>query len=65
MGHQDVVRRLLQSGAAVDTHDDLGWTPLMSASQNGHFEVVRLLLQNGANADSDYDDLWTSSSSAL
>ena len=26
-----------------------GWTPLVSASQNGYLEIVKLLIEAGAN----------------
>jgi ankyrin repeat protein len=45
----EVVRELLARGAAVDTTDDDGATPLYIASQEGHLEVVRELLSRGAN----------------
>ena len=32
-------------------NNDIGWTPLQSASQNGHLEVVRALLAAGADVN--------------
>ena len=28
-----------------------GWTPLVSASQNGHLEIVKRLIEAGANVN--------------
>jgi ankyrin repeat protein len=44
-------RELLSRGAAVDTPDRRGLTPLMWASASGHAELVRLLLESGAGVD--------------
>ncbi len=44
-----MVRELLARGAAVNTADNDGATPLYIASQKGHLEVVRELLARGAN----------------
>ena len=49
-GHEAVVRVLLQSGADVDTPDELGMTALHLASQMGNENVARLLLEQKANA---------------
>ncbi|KAF5828551.1 ankyrin repeat-containing domain protein [Dunaliella salina] len=47
-GHREVVRLLLDKGAAVDKENNGGFTPLYVASNNGHLDAVRLLLQRGA-----------------
>ena len=47
----EAARLLLDRGAAVDTADNDGWTPLCIASQYGHVEMVRLLLGGGAQID--------------
>ncbi len=60
-GDAQLVARLLGEGRDVNEADELGWTALVLASQNGHVEVVQLLLarqgvevnmtaQNGATA---------------
>jgi ankyrin repeat protein len=52
-GHLDVVEYLVeQGGAAMDSQDNVGWTPLLHASRGGHFDVVRryLVEQGGAAA---------------
>jgi hypothetical protein len=41
-------RDLLKSGAAVNTADRRGFTPLTWAAASGNLEMVRLLLENGA-----------------
>ena len=42
-GHLDVVKALLDAGAAIDQTTDAGDTPLSMASQGGHLDVVRAL----------------------
>jgi hypothetical protein len=44
-------RELLSAGAAVNTFDRRGVTPLMWASAGGHLELVRHLLESGAAVD--------------
>ena len=48
--HGDVesARRLLQSGADVDSRDRYGQTALMQAAHHGHEALVELLIENGA-----------------
>ena len=51
-GHLEVVRLLLERGAAVDAKDgDMGETPLMKACYNGHVEAARLLLEKSADVN--------------
>jgi uncharacterized protein len=45
------VRELLSNGAAVNTSDRRGLTPLIWASANGNVELVRQLLESGASVD--------------
>jgi ankyrin repeat protein len=45
------VRELLSRGAAVDTVDRRGLTPLMWAAAGGNTDVVRQLLESGAAVD--------------
>ena len=48
-GHTEVVRVLLEAGAAVNWQDAQGSTALHSAAFLGHPEIVAILLQNGAD----------------
>ena len=59
-GYLEVVRKLLVSGADVNSKDRCERTPLMYASSGGHKEIVVMLLKNGAEIDSQtkYDG-WT------
>ncbi len=46
----EIVRLLLESGAAVDAGKEQGgWTPLLDAAEQRHAEVVRYLLAHGAD----------------
>jgi ankyrin repeat protein len=47
----DMVKLLLDHGAAVDGHDGYGNTPLFWAVWDNHTEVVKLLLDSGADAN--------------
>ena len=50
MGHIEVVRFLVESGANKDQgRTDTGATPLLIAGQQGHLEVVRFMGEVGAN----------------
>ena len=42
------MRALIERGAALDTADNSGYTPLMRASRNGKTEAVKLLIERGA-----------------
>ena len=55
LGHDGVVRQLIQAGAPLDHVNNLGWTALIEAvilGQGGsrHVETVRALVEAGANA---------------
>jgi len=50
-GRNRVLKRLLQSGADINTQDMLGFTPLCQAAVNEWAETCRLLLQHGAKVD--------------
>jgi ankyrin repeat protein len=50
-GAPECVAILLKHGAAVDTKDADGETPLMKACQKGHTSVARILLERGANVN--------------
>ncbi len=47
-GHREVVSALLERGARVDTKDDAGWSPIMTAASSGNLELLRLLWPLGA-----------------
>ena len=49
--HAECVELLLHRGAKVNTHDDGGWTPFMSACSAGNQETMRLLIKAQASAD--------------
>ena len=48
-GHEEVARMLVEAGAAIDTAQRDGYTPLMGAAQNGLAGTVDLLLARGAD----------------
>ncbi|KAL2820650.1 hypothetical protein BJX63DRAFT_418288 [Aspergillus granulosus] len=52
LGHEVIVKLLLDRGANLDSTDSSGRTPLSYAAQNGHEAIVRLLVDRGANLDS-------------
>ncbi|KAL3984752.1 KAP P-loop domain family protein [Acanthocheilonema viteae] len=45
MGHEEVVKILLEAGAAVNYSDMLGWSPLMWAVYKNHYACAQLLIQ--------------------
>jgi hypothetical protein len=45
----DCVKALLERGAAIDSVDNYGHTPLMMVAQAGHLDVYAFLVANGAN----------------
>ncbi len=47
----EIARFLIDNGAAVETTDDDGETPLMTAVREGYSEVVQSLLEKGARTD--------------
>jgi len=47
-GHEDIVRELLDRGAALDRPNFAMMTPLHNAASKGHLKVVRLLIKRGA-----------------
>ncbi|KAJ9656085.1 hypothetical protein H2201_008657 [Coniosporium apollinis] len=51
-GDAILVERLLDKGAAMDSKDNYGWTPLLWAAEEGREAVVKLLLDKGAVVDS-------------
>lgn len=48
-GQEDVVRLLIQHGAAINVQSQNGFTPLYMAAQENHDGCVRYLLSKGAN----------------
>jgi len=55
-GNLNRVRALLNSGANINTRDNVGQTALIHAATPGHLEVVRLLLNRGANINTRDDE---------
>lgn len=47
-GHFEVVRLLVDAGAAVNRADSTGFTPLMGAARAGHAGMARFLVERGA-----------------
>ncbi|CAG9323124.1 unnamed protein product [Blepharisma stoltei] len=48
-GNFEILVKLLQKGASIETKDDEGLTPIFYAIQNDHKEIVEYLIANGAN----------------
>lgn len=48
-GQEEVVRLLIQHGAAINVQSQNGFTPLYMAAQENHDGCVRYLLSKGAN----------------
>ena len=48
-------KNLIKAGADVNAKDNMGWTALHWAAENGHTEIVNLLLVNKAPIDANYD----------
>ena len=46
-GHEAVVKVLLERGAALETRDYWGRTPLLHAARYGHEAVIKVLLERG------------------
>ena len=45
----DIVRSLLEAGAAVNTCDSIGWSSLAAACKYGCYKIAELLIQYGAD----------------
>ncbi|KAL7308467.1 hypothetical protein PS15m_011667 [Mucor circinelloides] len=50
-GQIDRVRELLESGVAVDGHDQFGYTAMHAAVSYNQIEMVKLLIEKGANVN--------------
>ena len=51
LGYIDIVRLLLQNGAAIDGTDIHGNTALIEAASKGHTEITRLLIDHNAKVN--------------
>lgn len=51
MGHEDIVRLLLEKGASVNTRGGKYGNALQTASYMGHETIVRILIKNGADVN--------------
>ncbi|MFL6589457.1 MAG: ankyrin repeat domain-containing protein [Chthoniobacterales bacterium] len=47
----EIVRKLIEAGASVESADDTGLTPLMVAAKQGNLEMLRMLLDKQARVD--------------
>ncbi|KYQ89680.1 ankyrin repeat-containing protein [Tieghemostelium lacteum] len=55
-GHLAIVQYLVnQCNQSVNTIDDGGWSPLLSATSSGHINMVKVLLEFGANPNDTND----------
>jgi len=50
-GHAEILRLLIDKGAAIGIQDNNGWTALMWAAIRGHAEIARVLIDKGADKD--------------
>jgi ankyrin repeat protein len=57
--HEHVARLLIENGAAVDSADLSGFTPLSHAAKNGRKSMAELLLEKGANVSATTRLGWT------
>jgi ankyrin repeat protein len=49
--HLEVVKRLVELGADLNTKRNDGWSPLYTAAYNGDYETVYFLCSKGADVD--------------
>ncbi|KAK5046294.1 hypothetical protein LTR84_008437 [Exophiala bonariae] len=54
-GHENIVRTLLEHGAAIDSCSDSSGTALQIACQEGHTKIVQILIENGADVNASRD----------
>lgn len=61
LGHTDIIKMLIATGADIEASTEYGWRPLMMAAANGKTQAVRLLLTAGAVLDAvgDHDTAMT------
>uniref|UniRef100_A0A3Q1MY81 Ankyrin repeat domain 23 n=1 Tax=Bos taurus TaxID=9913 RepID=A0A3Q1MY81_BOVIN len=57
-GHCELVNKLLEAGAAVDTRDLLDRTPVFWACRRGHLDILKQLLNWGAQVNA-RDKIWS------
>ncbi|XP_036158139.1 ankyrin repeat domain-containing protein 23 isoform X2 [Myotis myotis] len=57
-GHSQLVNKLLEAGAAVDTRDLLDRTPVFWACRGGHLDILKQLLNHGAQVNA-RDKIWS------
>ncbi len=58
-GRLNNVRRFIQGGANVNSRNNRGMSPLMTAAFWGHLQVVHELIRAGANVNARNNDGWT------
>jgi ankyrin repeat protein len=46
----------VEKRANIESRDNGGWTPLLTASRNRHLDIVRYLVEKGANIESENDN---------
>nr|KAF6428909.1 ankyrin repeat domain 23 [Molossus molossus] len=57
-GHGQLVNKLLEAGAIVDTRDLLDRTPVFWACRGGHLDILKQLLNHGAQVNA-RDKIWS------
>ena len=55
MGRTNITRLLHESGADIETRDDIGSTPIICAAQQGKVDTVKYLVQAGADKNAATD----------
>lgn len=53
LGHLPSCKVLASSGASLEAANDLGYTPLMAATEGDHEDVIDFFLKSGANVNPD------------
>lgn len=56
IGNSEIVKSMIESGAAVNSKTRGGTTALMWAAFKGHLETVKLLVELGAEVNAQYED---------
>lgn len=51
MNDMIIVKKLIKSGARVDSKDNSGKTPLLIALENGRFNIAEFLIKHGSNVN--------------